>query len=1095
MDFTSRYKLLNAAQKAAVDTIDGPVMVIAGPGTGKTELLSMRVANILRLTDTLPQNILCLTFTDSGASAMRERLVSIIGRDAYKVAIHTFHSFGSEIINQNSEFFYAGAAFRPADELNQLEILHKIFDEMDYNNILASKMNGDYTYLSDVARSISHIKKSGLTSDEMLRILEVNDITMDAIEQDIADVFAARVSKSTIPQLAPILAKIQGLPVEDHVVTVTSFVSVLSESLSHALNESEIDGGSTKPITAWRSKWFEKDVTGKLVFKSRKRQMKLRALAGVYQTYITRMQAAGLYDFDDMILNVIHTMETQPDLRFNLQEKYQYLLIDEFQDTNMAQMRILFDLTDSPVNEGRPNIMVVGDDDQAIYSFQGADVGNIINFQNMYPALTRITLVDNYRSAPIVLEQARNVIVQGSDRLETHLPDLNKELLPHKPADDSLVEIVEHQTIGDEYTWVAQSVAGKIASGVAPSSIAILARKHAQLETLLPYLASVDTLVNYEHRDNILELDIITHIELICRIIVAIHEQQLDDASDMLPELISHPAWGYETSDIWTLSLSAYKNKQLWLETMSITPTFVPLHSWLVSMAARIPHTPLELMLDMIVDGQQPDEEEVFSSPLRGFYFSDEIIEKNPKVYLQYLDALRTIRTKLREFCQENTPRLQVFLEYIDLHEQFNRSITSARPASETIDNAIYLMSAHKSKGLEFDHVYIINSYEKNWGKSAGSMSSKITYPENLPLMPSTGTADERLRLFYVAMTRAKKQLHISYSETDHTGKSALRANFLLTDSIDVTKIDSAQSIDNLVRIAEIDWRTPLYTVPASTMKQLLAPVLERYRLSSTHVNAFIDVASGGPRNFLLNNLLHFPSSKSPAASYGTAVHNTLQRAHAHLAATGDLRPVEDILHDFESALGEQQLSDEDFQTYLQKGSDTLAAFLDARYKTFTRSQKTELNFSSQQAIYDGVHLTGTLDLVDIDTQEKTILVTDYKTGKPSLSWKGGPDYEKIKLHKYKQQLMFYRLLIESSRDYAMYEYSGGVLQFVEPTGAGEITQLETEFSEEDYERFKRLVKAIWLKILALDLPDTSTYSPDFEGMLAFEQSLLDEKE
>src|SRR6266496_3595942 len=112
MDFSTRYTALNTAQKKAVDTIDGPVMVIAGPGAGKTELLSMRVANILKQTDALPENILCLTFTESGANAMRERLSQIIGKDAFKVAIHTFHSFGAEVINQNGDFFYHGAHFR-----------------------------------------------------------------------------------------------------------------------------------------------------------------------------------------------------------------------------------------------------------------------------------------------------------------------------------------------------------------------------------------------------------------------------------------------------------------------------------------------------------------------------------------------------------------------------------------------------------------------------------------------------------------------------------------------------------------------------------------------------------------------------------------------------------------------------------------------------------------------------------------------------------------------------------------------------------------------------------------------------------------------
>jgi DNA helicase-2/ATP-dependent DNA helicase PcrA len=112
MDYVrSRYAKLNQAQKQAVDIIDGPVIVIAGPGTGKTELLSVRTANILQKTDTLPENILCLTFTESGASAMRQRLTEIIGKDAYRVAVHTFHSFGVEVINQNGQFFYRRRTF------------------------------------------------------------------------------------------------------------------------------------------------------------------------------------------------------------------------------------------------------------------------------------------------------------------------------------------------------------------------------------------------------------------------------------------------------------------------------------------------------------------------------------------------------------------------------------------------------------------------------------------------------------------------------------------------------------------------------------------------------------------------------------------------------------------------------------------------------------------------------------------------------------------------------------------------------------------------------------------------------------------------
>ena len=137
-EFEKRYKALNANQKKAVDTLDGPVMVVAGPGTGKTELLGVRVANILQKTDVLPQNILCLTFTDSGTVAMRERLAGLLGPEAYKIAIHTFHSFGSEVINHFGEYFYQGAHFRPADEFASYEILSEILEKLQHDNPLST---------------------------------------------------------------------------------------------------------------------------------------------------------------------------------------------------------------------------------------------------------------------------------------------------------------------------------------------------------------------------------------------------------------------------------------------------------------------------------------------------------------------------------------------------------------------------------------------------------------------------------------------------------------------------------------------------------------------------------------------------------------------------------------------------------------------------------------------------------------------------------------------------------------------------------------------------------------------------------------------
>jgi len=135
-------------------------------------------------------------------------------------------------------------------------------------------------------------------------------------------------------------------------------------------------------------------------------------------------------------------------------------------------------------------------------------------------------------------------------------------------------------------------------------------------------------------------------------------------------------------------------------------------------------------------------------------------------------------------------------------------------------------------------------------------------------------------------------------------------------------------------------------------------------------------------------------------------------------------------------------------------------------------------------------HLTGSLDLFDL--QDKTITVTDYKTGKPSRDWKGSSDFEKIKLHKYKQQLLFYQLLCENSRDYRKYTFGGGVLQFVEPTPAGTFCALDYTFNEEEKGHFTKLVCAVWHCITTLELPDISEFEPNYKGVLAFEEWLID---
>jgi len=1093
MTFQSRYQKLNAAQKQAVDRIDGPVMVVAGPGTGKTELLSMRAANILQKTDTLPQNILCLTFTESGADAMRERLASIIGADAYKVAIHTFHSFGSDIISRYSDYFYHGASFRPADEASTYEIVHGIFDELDYNNPLASQMNDEYTHLRDVTRAISELKKSGLTSDELLLILDDNERALDACERELAEIFATRISKTTKDRLAPIAMTIAELPDALLPPGIAPMAHTLSLSLSHAIDAAE-QTGSTKPITAWKNTWLEKNEHGAFVFKDRRRHTKLRAVSYIYYQYLLRMQEQQLYDFDDMVLRTVHALEVFKDLRYNLQEQYQYIMVDEFQDTNLAQARLLHGLTHSDLATNEPNIMVVGDDDQAIYSFQGAEVSNILQFRDQYESVAIIPLVENYRSAAPILSQAREVIAQGSERLERLIEGLDKTLVPRSKAAPQPVTLHEHTQPSAERAWLAATIAADIASGTQPRDITVITRRHSELVELLPYFAARGIAVNYERRENVLRHPLVLQLVALGNLVHCLSHHDAAEADALLPELLAHPAWGVAPEQLWQLGLKARQTRTSWLETMATMSEFSALRDWLLTLATTVHTTPLEPMLDTLI-GRVAAEEDGFTSPLFAHYFGADVREKHPADYLSFLAALRTLREKLREYQPNRQLTIADFLDFIELHERLGTPIMAVQPgASSGEEGRINLMTAHKSKGLEFAHVYIPGAIDSAWGERVRTRSRLISYPENLALAPAGDTLDERLRLFFVAMTRAKQRLTISYSLAKDNGSAAEPASFLATSAWQPQPATAPEPAE-LIAENETAWYQPLVELEPHTMKELLAPLLEDYKLSATHLGAFLDVTRGGPQHFLLSHLLRFPQSMSAHAAYGSAVHRTLQQTHAHLAATKKRRPLEDILSDFENNLAHMNMAEPDFEHFLRRGSDSLAAYFEAEYDRFAANTKAELNFASQHSRLGEARLTGSLDAVKIDTDSHTMVVTDFKTGKPTASWKGKDDYAKIKLHHYRQQLLFYKLLVEHSRDYSGFTVERGVLQFVEPTPAGQITSLEMTFDDpEEIARLSALIAAVWRSILQLHLPNTSGYSADYKGILAFEQDLLDSR-
>ena len=233
---------------------------------------------------------------------------------------------------------------------------------------------------------------------------------------------------------------------------------------------------------------------------------KNETLAFIYKRYRELMYAKKYYDFDDMLLDVVHALDESKTLLANLEERYQYILVDEFQDTNDTQLRLIRLLGSAPVNEGLPNIMIVGDDDQAIYRFQGAEISNILVFPKYFRGHELVVLTKNYRSTQRILDVAREVIEKSEERLETVLPMLEKKLVAARPElGDGHITHMLLPTRTHEHAYVAREVRKLIEEGADPSDIAIIARRHRELEDVARVFVAAGIPIIYERKQNVFE--------------------------------------------------------------------------------------------------------------------------------------------------------------------------------------------------------------------------------------------------------------------------------------------------------------------------------------------------------------------------------------------------------------------------------------------------------------------------------------------------------------------------------------------------------------------------------------------------------------
>lgn len=1100
-EFREQLERLNKAQRTAVEHTEGPVLVIAGPGTGKTQLLSTRAAYILRHRDVEAYNLLCLTFTESGAFAMRQRLVNIIGQKAYNITISTYHAFGSELISRFPDYFTEDLESQPVDELGMHRIVRDIIADLPYDNPLK---HSDF-YIQDVLSTISEAKQALLTPNDLRKALKNNEQFIKKVSplcsKELADVI--RVDKKSLAAFSRLASATSEIAITSGLKSVRSLSELWQESLEAALSEAE-ETGKTTPITAWKNKWLTRDAENNYVVDGSIALRKLEALADVYEKYLTKLSDENLYDYDDMILKAINGLVENPELKHRLQEQYLYIMLDEFQDTNGAQLQLVRLLTDNPLYEGKPNVLAVGDDDQAIYAFQGADYSHMRSFQTMYNDVFTVTLSENYRSHHDILETAHNISEQIEERLQKSMPEVTKTLTAAAEDLPTKATIVRHEFKSDvaQFAWVTNEIKRLLKNGVVADEIAVIAPQHKYLEPLLPYLAQAGVPVRYEKRENILEDIHVVELIRMSQLVLAVGQGDMATADSLWPEVLSYDFWQLPTDTIWQTSWQAREQGQPWMQELLKVNETKPIAELFTRLGQVAQHETLETILDYLI-GNQPvvAGKKQYSSPFYQFYFSAEQQSDNQANFWNLLSDITVLRQHLRAGmrARRSVLYLQDFVQFVQDHQEAGIKVLNTSPYHESAA-AVQLMTAYKAKGLEFENVFLLACMDEAWGSRTRGQVNRISLPINLQFMRYGGaTDDEKLRLLFVAITRAKYNLYLTNYLNTYANKPTTRLKYF-------NEIEDGEELQSLVlpkrhqQVIQSDDTAPgiedlqsywanrhLESASMATFRSLLKERLDRFQLAASHINTYTNVVFAGPQEFFLHTLLRFPTAPTPGSVFGDLVHKTIEWLHQQQKSTGKLPDLKKCSAHFNELLMSCNLNVNDKELLKERGQRSLKAVLEQLGPDMKSEDEHEFSFRKQGVFVGHAHLNGKIDRMVIDKKTRTIQIIDYKTGKSFDKWKSS----ELKLHQFRQQLYFYKLLVEGSYEFGDYTVTGGSIQFVEPDDNGKLLRLDLEFTAKELEQITKLITVIYNQVKALDFPDVSKYPTTLHGVRSFEADLI----
>jgi DNA helicase-2/ATP-dependent DNA helicase PcrA len=749
---------LNPAQQAAVAIDDGPVLVVAGAGTGKTRVIVERIIRLIEA-GVAPESILALTFTEKAAGEMQDRVSEARDSLTLDTTVATFNRFGNDLLTQYGAEWGLGR-LRLLGDTGQLVFLREHFDELELD-YFAPVSNPD-GQLEMLAGYVSLLKQQLVTPDEYL-------------------------------------AYVKGLPTGD--------------------DAEQLD------------------------------KQKHQELARFLKTYLELCRREQVIDYDDQLYLTIELLQNRPNILRSLQERYQYILVDEFQDTNPMQSKLV-DLLAGKTQ----NVMVVGDDDQSIYGWRGATLANILDFKTRYPKAQEITLIENYRSSQEILDSAYRLIqFNNPHRLEV-MNQLDKRL--HGQSSGLAPQLQHFANYEAELAWVAEDIARRLQKGQAPGSMAVLARRNQGVQKIHEALE----LHGVTHTVAGLSNDIYTQTA-VRQLIEALKvvADPLDNIA--LFHTLSGPLFDLELNQLAELSGIAQREHQSLSDAIAASEAndcqaaLAQLASWrTIASDQSVGNLAYAIMTD--------------SGWKQRLYTQT---QQDASMVANDIQALAKFFVTLKEFERiAGVPSVQNYVVNLPVLQAAGNQFEDA--TLDIAEDQMNVLSVHRAKGLEWDTVYIVDCSEGSFPLRAHGSSLKV--PEALQANPSEADehmAEER-RLMYVALTRARHELIVSYADRHGNGAPRKPSRFLgellgheLTGA---TQDEAVQT--NLELFAPLAPATSTVSLPSNMLQN------DRLVLSVSQIETWLRC----PQDFYYKYVLGMPLPPAPQLAYGSLIHGVIEQIH-----------------------------------------------------------------------------------------------------------------------------------------------------------------------------------------------------------------------